>query len=296
MALDAATRERIQNDYPSFSYLLDVPEVGDLLARAVEEGWGEGRFIAELYATNYYRSRTEQQRQLETLRQLDPATAALQEHNAWMAMRDYQGRLGLNLSHEESMFLAASQLGRGVSPEDPAEKIHLLNFLRANPGKISNTGAIYQNAQAMDNLYRNEFFYVPTWESMLQVGTEIALGYQTEENVRQNLAEWFSHSTPWLAERLRGGETYATIVNPMRDIVAKELELDGLNAVDMTSSNQWRFLLGHADSNSGEMRLPSQQEVIAAARSDPRWRKTIGSTGLATGLVDGITKLWGVRV
>jgi len=38
-ALDASEEQRVREKFPSFAYLLDVPEVGDLLRRAVAEGY-----------------------------------------------------------------------------------------------------------------------------------------------------------------------------------------------------------------------------------------------------------------
>lgn len=292
MALSAETRAAIQERFPAYAYLLDEPSMGPVLERAINEGWPESRFIANVYATDYYRTRTEAQRQIDALRALDPAQARQIEGEKYGTVKDFAGKMGLILSHEEFSYLAAAMLGAGTSIDDPIERIGMLNFLRANPAKISNTGAIYQAAQAVDNLYRTQFFYSGDWNQSLMAGLEIALGYNTEDNVKQNAAEWFSSITPHLADRLKAGETYADIVNPYRDIIAKELELGDLNAVDMVGTPQWRWLLGVPD-EGGVQRMPTQQEVVEGARKDTRWKGTIGATALGADLVTRMAQKFG---
>jgi hypothetical protein len=293
--MDAATRSRIQTDYPAYAWLLDIPEVGALLEQAVTEGWGEAMFVSKLWATNWYRSRSESQRQMEALQQTDPGQFGAIWNQKYGGVQDTGLRLGLAFAPGEADFLTASHVFGNKNFDDPQEKQFLLNWAKANKGRVSNTGSIFAQAQRADNIARTEFFFAPTWEDSLTFGIEAALGYNNEDNYRQSLADWFAGVMPHLAPRLKGGETFAQIVNPYRDIIAKELELGGLEDVDMISSNQWKWLTGIADPTSGEMRLPTQQEVLTAARKDPRWRHTIGATALSSSLIDGITRAFGVR-
>jgi hypothetical protein len=288
-------RAKIQEAYPGFSYLLDVPEVANLLEQAFTGGWSESRFLASLYATNYYRERSESQRRADVLAKLDPAEYSRQAWANFSKIDEFAAKLGVNLSYEEKGFMAASQLNQGRDINDPAEQMLLLNWLHAHPDRVTRQGTIWANAQRADQISRQEFFYAPEFRHIIDAGINFTLGADTEDAYRQNLAEWFATITPHLANRLKAGETYAQIVNPLRDYVAKELELGSLEDVDMISTNQWKWLMGMPDPTSGEVRLPTQQEVISAARKDPRWNRTVGGTALATSLVDGITKSLGVR-
>jgi hypothetical protein len=293
--MDAATRARIQSDYPAFAWLLDNPDVGPLLEQATNEGWPESKFIAALWATPYYRSRTEANRQMETLRQLDPTQFQHILSQKYASVQDVAGRLGITFTEPELGYIATGITYGGDTMDAEQQKIFLLNWMRANPNRISNTGSAYANAARADQIARQEFFFAPRAEDTMKYGIEASLGYNNEDAYRESLGEWFASVTPHLATRLKAGETYAQIVNPYRDIVAKELELGGLESVDMVGTNQWKWLMGMPDPTSGEVRLPTQQEVIQAARTDPRWKGTMGGTSLATSLVDGITKAMGVR-
>lgn len=295
MALSADVRAKIQEAYPSFSYLLDHPEVSGLLEQAFTEGWSENRFISQLYATNYYRSRSEAFRRAEVLAQLDPAEYQRQRQANYYATQEFAAKLGFHLTNDELIWIAASELNEGGSINDPGSRMRLIDFMRSHPERIGSSGSIYANAQRADQISRQEYFYAPDNASIMRTGIDMAMGLQTEEAYRESLSEWFAAITPHLANRLKAGESYAQIVNPYRDIISNELELGGLENVDMVSNNQWKWLLGLPDPTSGEVRLPTQQEVIEAARKDGRWKGTVGATTLATEAVAGITERFGLR-
>jgi hypothetical protein len=296
MPVSPELRQRILETYPGFGWLIDVPEVGDLLAQASQEGWDIARLQAKLYATEWYRSRSETQRQMETLSHTDPMTFRDKYMTSYDSIRDEAARLGFTLTEQELLYLTQQWLMSGTSPDTDTRKIFWLQFIREHPDRITTTGSIFAQAQRFEQIARQEFFFAPKWEDMVRAGAEAAIGYNGEEQFRQGLSDLFAGINPHLADRLKAGETYADIVNPFRDLIAKELELGGLENVDMVGSNEWKWLLGVPDKDKPEvMRLPTQQEVIEAARKDTRWKHTVGATSLTTDLVDGITRAMGVR-
>jgi len=86
------------------------------------------------------------------------------------------------------------------------------------------------------------------------------------------------------------------IVNPWREMVAKELEFGGVDQVDMVQGSEWSWLLGVPDPGKPEvMRLPTAQEVTERVRRDTRWAYTMGGKNLATQATEAILKGFGVK-
>ena len=102
MAIDAATRDRIISDYPAFASLLDIPDIANLLSRAATEGWDIGKLQANLFATGWWRTHNEAQRNAAILYRTDRASYTRQVGGIAANMRSEINRLGMNITHAYS--------------------------------------------------------------------------------------------------------------------------------------------------------------------------------------------------
>ena len=88
------------------------------------------------------------------------------------------------------------------------------------------------------------------------------------------------------------GQTPADIINPMRQIVSKELEID-MGSVDPLSP-QWSFMFGVGDTDtSAPVRLPTYSEVQERARRDSRWWDTAGGRQTDAGMTRTLLEAFG---
>jgi hypothetical protein len=289
-------RDRINENFPSFAWLMDVPEIGALMEQAINEGWGPGRFQSALYATTWYRTRTESGRQMETLQQLDPAQFSKLMIDTYTSIEEWATKMGVNMTYGEMQWFTGAFRSQGVSVNDPAAQQQLINWIKSDLSRVNSRGAIYANANRGMEIARREYFHVPTEDFIMRYGIEAALGHQNEDTLRAGYQWMFGQQHPHLAARLEAGETLADIVNPWREMVAKELEFGGVDQVDMVQGSEWSWLLGVPDPGKPEvMRLPTAQEVTERVRRDTRWAYTMGGKNLATQATEAILKGFGVK-
>ena len=140
-----ATLEEIQAQFPYLAYLINDAEVGPLLQRALDpnQPYSSDRFQAELMNTNWWKARSEQTRQLESQRNVDPGTY-------WNTVNAYgdelgmlAGNLGLSLSPDERYMLSVWGNNAGVAPDSASMMNQLRGLMLRNPHTALGGGGAY---------------------------------------------------------------------------------------------------------------------------------------------------------
>ena len=289
--MDAATRQRIQAEYPAFAWLLNVPEVGDLLGRAATEGWDVTRLQSQLYATGWWRRTSQTGRNWGTLRATDPAEATRQHGQRYNEIYAERNRLGLQVTAAEMRWIAEVSLSQGLSQEEITRALVGVGRRRG----ISDTGTIRQATQEVRALAKSMAYPVGAG-TVLDWAYRLAAGSLTMDGVQAQMTEWakakYAKNTQVKAG-LERGLTMWDIMQPVIGRVSEELGV-GEDTWDLTAGKGSK-LVNYQDPATGELRLMNDAEATTWARSQKEWRKTNNGKALATQLADGITKKFGRR-
>jgi hypothetical protein len=262
----------IREDFPFLAYLVNDPEVGKLLREAVDPnaGFSPQRFQAKLMTTKWYKSQSEQQRAWQAKIHTDPGTAT-QDRNAYYAqLRQVASQLGVKLNANEIRFISELNLGRGIAANDP-QTLMTLTQLRNKPGH-ADVGSIKTNAKRVGMLAKSQYFMGLSDRDAKNWGQSIAMGTKTEDDFQAWISERAASKFPWLAKRIKAGETMQSMFSGHIQTIAEELEI-APEMIDI-STGRWSSVMGRVDPKTNTTRPLSLYETKILARQDPRFWKT----------------------
>lgn len=291
MAIDQATRQRIQSDFPAFASLLDIPEVANLLGLAATEGWDIGKLQANLFNTRWWRTHTESQRNAQILYRTDRASYERNADQIRANIQSEANRLGARLTSAEVMMLSRLAYNSGWTAEEITRNI--VSTGRRRPwgaGSIKRTG---DEIIALSKAYG-----VPINRSWADTfASRIAFGEQTMDFVQQDFAERTIakyKNNSQVVQGIQSGMTLLEVVEPTLNLIADELEM---------GSVQWDLNQGLAqkainykDVDSGQLRVMTDSEAQQLARQDRRWRDTGKGKALVTDVTNGVARFMGAKV
>lgn len=293
MALDAATRRKIETTYPAFAYLLDIPEVGNLLAKATTEGWDTTRLQAQLYATRWWKTHSQTARNWDTLVATDPGEAVRQRAVRIDEVATEVRRLGLKLKQWDIVGIAEGSLRGGWDPTRITQRI-----IAMGRGKgLQGSGEIRATVQSLRALGKQYAVNI-TNQTLGNWAMAMAAGRLTEDGVRANIVNIAKeridphHKNEVLRRTLDQGLTVRDAYQGVIEAVSGELEVDP-SRVDL-SDNYWGKLLDHVD-EQGVARPMTQTEAIRWARSQNAWQTTGKAKESYAGLANAMTTKWGLK-
>lgn len=293
MAIDAAVRRKIQTTYPAFAYLLDIPEVGNLLAKATTEGWDTTRLQAQLYATRWWKTHSQTARNWDTLVATDVAEAKRQRAIRISEVSNEVRRLGIKLKQWDIVGIAEGSLRGGWDPTRITQRI--VEMGRGRP--LEAAGDIRATMQSLRALGRQYAVNLsnPTLQNWSMA---MATGRLTEDGIRANIVNIAKdrldpqRKNDVLRDALDSGltvrDTYAGVI----EAVSGELEVDP-SRVDL-ADDYWGKLLDHVD-DQGVARPMTQTEAIQWARSQGAWQKTGKAKESYAGLANAMATKWGLK-
>lgn len=291
MALDQATIDRIRSDFPAFASLLDIPDVANVLGRAVKEGWDIGKLQANLYATGWWKSNTESSRNAAILQRTDPASYNRQANAIRANIMSEAGRLGARLTEAETLFLSRAAMNGGWSADEITRNIIATGRRRPyGAGQIKATG---DDIMAMSKAYGVGVSrtWVDSAASRIAYG-EKTMDWMKDYFVQTALARYGTNAQ--VKQGLNAGHTLADIMEPTLSLVAKELEMP-TTQWDLTQGMAQK-IVNYKDVDTGEIRPMTDSEAIQFARSDRRWRDTNGAKSLVTDASNAIARFMGQKV
>lgn len=291
MAIDQATRERIQSDFPAFAALLDIPDVANLLIRAAKEGWDIGKLQANLYASNWWKSHTEEQRNAQILYRTDRRSYERNADRIRANIQTEANRLGARLTANEVMMLSRLAYNGGWTPEEITR-----NIVATGRRRPWGAGQIKRNADEIIALAGQ--YGVPVSRSWADsFASRIAFGEQTMETVQSDFAERTIakyKDNSQIVQGIKNGQTLREVMEPTLNLFAEELELG--NPQWNLNTGEAQKMINYQDVDSGKLRVMTDAEVTQFARSDRRWRDTNRGKSMVTDLTNGIARFMGAKV
>lgn len=291
--MDQATIDRIRSDFPAYANLLDIPEVADLLSRAAAEGWDISKLQANLYASAWWTTQSESQRNAAILYRTDPQQYNRSLEKIYTDMRLEANRLGFQIDENTLRWNATRALNEGWSAAEITKEIvaAMQRTGQFTPGTVS------ANVNALMAMAEQYGVGIPV-EMAQRLAFEIASNQQTMEGAKQyffNQALWTaaSQGNEQLKEGLMAGYTVRDIMAPTLGLIAEELEIP-VNTISLTEGIGSQ-IYNYKDPTTGQVRVMNQTEATSFARSQPEWKKTNRAGGVVSETVNAISQAMGVK-
>lgn len=271
-ALDSSSIDaKIKADYPTLSYLLDTPEIADILRQAYtsDPPWSATLIQSKIMGTNWWKTNADSARNYYNLQFTDPATF----QNKLRDERDIVQNLGGGIGYDETVltpayvdYFANKALREGLTPDQikavmATEITPLIGTTEKSP-ILNQIRQVQQSYQiAIDQ---------PTQQYWLR---EIASGRQTIENFQNAVQQQAKAQFPNLTGQFEQGLTFKQIIDPYRSQAAKLLEVDP-EQLDFMGDPKWRHVIDYVDPKTGVHRTMSNVELAQYVKSQPEWNNT----------------------
>jgi hypothetical protein len=151
------------------------PEVNAKLQQAINEKWDAARFERELWTTNWYKTNTEQQRQLQVMQATDPAKYEQTIENKATSLRTMAYAMGKQVDQASVRQLAISAIAGGY---DDATLQHWIGDWT----NVQKDGRLTGQAGELENHVRSTYaaYGLPiTDQAVQQQVNDVLFGRQT---------------------------------------------------------------------------------------------------------------------
>lgn len=264
--------EDIREQYPTLAWLLNDPQVGPLLKRAVDPAspYSVGRFQAELMQTAWFKNRSQTAREADILFHTDRKTYDANARNMRGAIRQRAIQLGVGITEAEVNWLANTAIRNGTDPSSPIIDSGLLQ-IRNKPGR-QREGAVRTYARAAQQMAQGQYYLDMHQASAKKWGQYIATGGRTVEDLQNYLNMQAISKYPWLKRQLEKGVTVDELFSEHKAAISNILEFDP-DQLRLTDG-KWRKVIDYMDHNTKKRRMMTVGEAEYLARQDPRFWKT----------------------
>lgn len=291
--------DRIRKEYPSAAYLLDNPEVGPLLLKAVSGEYDQQTFQQKLYATNYWKTTGDSQRKWDAQAALDPGTAKQLLAQIKAKMSDLASSLGRGLTPQGLHWLGVTALRDDWDENQLTDAIlNQVKWQDYGMGSGAQSGAQTkaiggQVGTTIDQLRALNAQYMTQGSDRGNFDTALRIlkGEQTLEGVESAMRQKAMERWPHLAQVIKDGGTPAGYFDPYRQMIAENLEINA-DSVDLIRDTEWSQVISYADP-SGEIRPMTLSEAEKMVRSSDRWRQTKGAGEQVSSFAESFTRMMG---
>lgn len=292
MAVSADIVKKVKEQYPALAALLKIPEVADLLIKAVTPPYlSPGAFQSQLMNTRWFRGQSETSRMLWIEQKTDPGTFKNKANSYRLALQIAANAYGAQLNRAQIDWLSMVGMQRGWDPDGIEQLNQFANLVRTGKAKAG-AGARRSNARAVQQMARGDYFYAMSNSAAAVWGDRIARGIATFDDVRTAVADKARGMYPQFETGLAQGASMRDLTDGTRSIIAEELELDP-ERIDFTQG-RWSKLLSVRGSD-GVVRPATESETRKAARQDKRWWSTANGRQTDASWTGDILRMFGQR-
>jgi hypothetical protein len=252
MPVTPEVREKITARWPSYSWLLDIPEIEALLTQAVDQEWAPDLFGSKLKATQWWQTRTEAARKWSDIEATDPSTATQRVNQSKVDIKALGATLGATIDDNTAGALAWRFNREGMN-ETQLRQMIVATVKPAAP---------QVNVRALANKYM-----VSLSES--QVNDYTSRLFTGELDPQGLTALMQTHATsqfPQLADVIAKGITPGDYFDPYKQMIAEMTDTNEA-AIDLRSDPVWSRVISTADEKTGQIRPMSLNEAQKYIRS-----------------------------
>ena len=279
----------IRAHYGYESWMLDIPELKDLLVRSVQEKFFDNaaRFAGELGKTQWWQANGQTVYEFLNQEGADPATTQRRIAAAQATIQQAASQAGITLSTERAQQIARDQLMYGWTP-DQVNTV-LTNEFHYQPD-TTYTGDIAYTAQRIKADARS--YMLPlTDQQAFDFAQKIYGKTMDEQGVLAMFAQQASARFPALAASIAAGIRPETYFSSYQTHIAQLLDVP-VQSIDLMNDPRFQPVIDMADAK-GNRRPMTLSEVDTFTRHLPAYDQTQGAKTQAYNLVDALGRLFG---
>lgn len=274
----------------AYGFLAAFPEVKKKVELAAAQDWTPERLQAELKNTNWWKKRTDTQRQWDVLSKEKPSEAAAQKRATETEIGDLAKNMGVNLSSADIQKYASYKYAYGYS--DAEIQNMMAQSFSYSSDKYA-TGAAAVSVTGLRDLASN--YGIQLSDSTLQTWTrQILAGDAQVEGFEDYMRSAAKGKYTGIAEDLDRGMTVQQIFDPYKQAASQMLGISA-DTIDV-SQDQWSKALMFRGED-GKARPMTLEEWTRNLRSDTQygWQETEAAKNQARTLVTAIGQTFGSR-
>lgn len=271
-------------NYGMLAGFLNHPEIGPILRQAANENWDELKLYGRVTQTNFWKNTNAAARTWWQLTNEDPAEARRLVGQTAATIQNKAQSLGLNMNSQQIASLAATATQNGWTDAQTVDMImQQVNWSTIEAGDLT---ALRDNVKAI----AGDYLVGVNDETAQNYAARIASGEMSMEGVRSAMLKQAKSRFGWMADELDQGITVKQYLQPIRDTIARELEV-APESIDLTDS-KW---LKHVETRGedGQLRAATMNEAMLSARREPQWANTRGAQETSTQMIGMISDMFG---
>lgn len=276
----------ISENFPGMSAFFNaVPEIRDILITAAREKLSPLIVQQQIQATSWWKARSASVRDWELLVNNDPAEARSQVQTAAADIQNTARSLGLSLSSGQIASLATEVSRNGWSDAQTIDRLlQGLNWSTVEGGDLT---AMRDEVKKVGSRYLVEV----SDSTAQQYASRIASGEMSIAGVQSIMQRQARSRFTWMTDIIDQGVTPEDYFAPIRDTIARTLELapEAVNLMD----SQWLGMVETRDPKTGEIRGATLHEADLAARRRPEYWNTNRAQEQAAWTVSALQEMFG---
>lgn len=207
-----------QSLYPQYAWALQQPELASVLVKAAQEQWDEGRTASAIQGTEWWKSRSEAQRQWAQISGTDPGEANRLREQKIQEILNWGSQNGIPITRDEAAYVAGGALDNGMPPQE-WQALLAAEFI-GRRGQSAAPVADQLNAMA------SEYAVPMSGETLRQWEQNILSGQADQNTFRAYLAEQAKSLFPSLSNAIDRGITVKQYVASYQEIAVQELGIN----------------------------------------------------------------------
>lgn len=282
---DAEARAWIQREFGDWMWLLNDPEVGNVLMKSAYAGEESDQMMTRLKGTQWWRSRSDAQREYDWLMHTDPGEFERRRQENAAKIGDMVKSLGLT-SEINADWFAGFAMRQGFSPEQMMD--YLVDTIDMQTvGRPGAAQTIFQGARQTGL----DYFLKIDDTSLLNNTKAILKGERSLDDFRASMREQAKKRYAHLAQAIDKGQTLNEYFADARARIAQMLETP-YDSIDLVGG-RYNAIVSKRDPETGKTREMTQYEIEDLVRSDNRWQYTDNARRQAASLGNAIGSIFG---
>jgi len=284
---DNAARDHAVKTFGWFAAFIDDPELGPKLLEGGANSWTEAQFIAAIQGTNWWRQRSDAQREYEKLLAVDPAGLQRVRLEREAKVRDIAANMGFRGQIDEKA-IADYSLKYGWSDQQIQDFFAMSIGMEqaTSPGDTSNVFQRVKNLAA-------DYFIKLGDNQALDFAKRVAAGELDEESLKGYFAQQAKSNYSYLAEEIDKGITVREYFMPVQAAIAATLEQPP-EGIDLMNDFRWSPVL-RKTGDDGKERAMNMSEAQHYARNRKEWTTTSNARQEMSDLGATVARIFGRR-
>lgn len=289
----AALDQYVRTNFPTDAWLLDIPDVKNVLEQAVANGDSAQQIQAAMQQTQWWQTNSQAVKNYEQQKANNPADYNFDTPGSIASQTLSQviataGQIGIHLSADQERAVAQQSMMFGWTSAQLQQNI--AGFATYNGPDSTNASGVAAQLRAT----AAQYYITPNDQTLQSWVRGIAEGDQSMQQFQAEMARQASLKWTGFAPQLQQGYNMVQLTDSLRTDAAKTMEVDP-SQIDFQSNPFYANILDYVPPNSqdGVHRVMTLSEMDRYLKSSDQWGRTQQARDQASQLEQTITQTFG---